>query len=309
MAKSFANTFLFNKYPKYEKEIMSFIMNAERVDVNSDAFEDILIDVKKRQVSSALVQVLRSKNIVLCYGHPISQQFKVITCKDVKYDKKIKTFIDISGFIRYENGVYKSEGTDILISYLVAAMTSTIYYLDTSRITSDATINDTGAVAFSKLFCHVLEYIHKISTIPGLKARATYMCAMYYQVCLLEKDAKSDRTKQIARKIAGISEREEEIINMMCEENTYTNIKFFVEGLSDVLKVGTLTLDMVLEKWMFLFGVSTVFAVELFPSFAQMLTDAYVGAYINNQKTIEKIAGGEMVAFTKAILSIGGRSV
>ena len=81
------------------------------------------------------------------------------------------------------------------------------------------------------------------------------------------------------------------------------------DDLSDVLKVGTLTIDMVIEKWMYLFGVSTVFALELFPSFAQMLTDAYIGAYINNQKTIEKVCGGEMVAFTKALLEIGGRSV
>lgn len=309
MAKSFANTFLYNKYPKYEKQLMDFIMRSERIDVNSKEFEDVFIDVKKRQISSSLVQVLKSKNVVLCTGQSISQQFKVVTCKDVKTDKKIRTFIDVSGVVYESNGVWVCDHPDILISYIVSAMTSTIYYLDPTRITNNYTISDTGAMAFGKLFCHVLEYIHKISTIPGLKGRAMYMCAMYYLVCILEKDAKSERTSQVARKIAGISEREEEIINMMCNENTYTNIKFFVESLSDVLKVGTLTIDMILEKWMYLFGVSTVFALELFPSFAQMLTDAYVGSYLNNQKTIEKVCGGEMVAFTKAILEIGGRSV
>ena len=42
---------------------------------------------------------------------------------------------------------------------------------------------------------------------------------------------------------------------------------------------------------MYIYGTGTVFALELLPSFSNMLTDAYVGAYINNQKTIEKIAG------------------
>ena len=60
---------------------------------------------------------------------------------------------------------------------------------------------------------------------------------------------------------------------------------------------------------MYKYGPGTVFALELFPAFATMLTDAYVGAYINNQKSIEKIAGPSMVEFTKALLSIGAESV
>ena len=37
--------------------------------------------------------------------------------------------------------------------------------------------------------------------------------------------------------------------------------------------------------------------------------DAYVGAYINNQKTIEKVAGPSMIEFTKTMLEIGVGSV
>ena len=53
------------------------------------------------------------------------------------------------------------------------------------------------------------------------------------------------------------------------------------------------------------YGTGTVFALEFFPAFSAMLTDAYVGGYINNQLTIEKIAGQSMVKFTKQILQIG----
>ena len=60
---------------------------------------------------------------------------------------------------------------------------------------------------------------------------------------------------------------------------------------------------------MFLYGVSTVFALELFPAFSTMMTDCYVGAYVNNQKTIEKIAGSSMVEFSKTVLRIGAESV
>lgn len=312
MAKSFAGTFLYNKYPNYEKQMIDFVMNGERLDVSAPEFEDIISDVKKRQISSALLSVLKSKNIILVTGKPVSMQHKVITCRDIKYDRDPKsapkTFIGVHDIIEIgESGMYKCSNPDVLIARLVAAMTSTIYYLDTRRVTEATAIYMTGAEAFAKLFCHVLEYLHKISTIPGLKDRAMYMCAKYYLVNIMERSVES--SDYIARKISGLSEREAEIVEMIIDKDTYSNIKFFVDGLEKVLKVGNLTVDMVVEKWMYLYGTSTVFALELFPSFAQMLTDAYVGAYINNQKTIEKVAGREMVDFTKAILGIGGRSV
>ena len=96
MAKTFANTFLYNKYPNYEKSMITAIMTSERIDTDSEEFEDIVADVKRRQVSSALVQVLKSKNIILLANANLSTQFKVISCKDVKTDKKQRTFIDVS---------------------------------------------------------------------------------------------------------------------------------------------------------------------------------------------------------------------
>jgi hypothetical protein len=57
------------------------------------------------------------------------------------------------------------------------------------------------------------------------------------------------------------------------------------------------------------FGTGTVFALEIFPAFASMMTDAYVGGYINNQKSIEKIAGTGMTEITKTLLTIGAESI
>ena len=56
---------------------------------------------------------------------------------------------------------------------------------------------------------------------------------------------------------------------------------------------------------MYIYGIGTAFALEFFPAFSAMLTDAYVGCYINNQKTIEKIVGRDMTEYTKTILRIG----
>ena len=68
-------------------------------------------------------------------------------------------------------------------------------------------------------------------------------------------------------------------------------------------------LDNFVEKWIFLYKTGTQFALELFPAFATMMTNAFHGAYINNQKTIEKVVGNTLVSYTKNVIAKGGTLV
>ena len=96
---------------------------------------------------------------------------------------------------------------------------------------------------------------------------------------------------------------------MQLESNSFDNILFFVRTMAEVIRVPKLSTESVVSKWTFVYGRSTPFGLELFPAFATMLSDCYVGAYINNQKTIEKIAGQSMVEFVKSLLAIGAEAV
>ena len=112
-------------------------------------------------------------------------------------------------------------------------------------------------------------------------------------------------SEAVAGKIVELSEREQDMIIVQMDDDDFINIKLFIDKLSDVLKIPSLKVDNVVDKWMFLFGVNTVFGLEYFPALSAMLTDAYVGAYINNQKTIEKVVGNTLVQYTKAVLNKG----
>ena len=92
-------------------------------------------------------------------------------------------------------------------------------------------------------------------------------------------------------------------------QTPYKNIYTFVEALGHVLRAGTLTLDPFIDKWMKLFGVGTQFGTELYTAFATMLLDAYTGAYLNNQKTIEKICGRDMVEYVQEVFEVGKGAV
>jgi len=307
--KTFANTYLYGMTENYEKKLFDFIMKADQINKADSSFDDIRYEVKKRQVTNSLVKILDSKMVILLMrAEPLPKAFKVFTAKDVKSDGKMKVFIDCSGLINFIDGRYSCNNIDILIAYLLSAMNQYIYYVDPNRIVINNNIITDGALCFSALFTSIVDHVEKISIVSSTKNKCLYMSALYYQINILNKEI-NDGVKATCRKVSGLSEREEEIILIQLEENSLLNIKYFIDSITKILKLNKITLDIFLEKWLYLYGVGTQFALELYPAFAEMITDAYVGCYINNQKTIEKICGRNMVDFTNAIFKIGVESV
>lgn len=313
-AKTYSSTFLYRKFDKYEKRIFEFLMNADVIDKDKTEFEDIIYDVKRRQINNCILTTLKNENVVLLIGNePLDKAFKVFCAKDIKHSKtKKKVFIDCSGIIvKSESGGYEcsSQNIDIFISYLVSAMINYIYYIDDNRFTTNSSIVSIGADCFSKLFFYIVDYLAKISTIPGARNKCLYLGCLYYFDNILGIDFSTESCTRIARKVSGVSEREAYIVNMDLKDGAFENIKLFVESTADVLRLSKLTLEVFIERWMWLYGTGTAFATELFPAFATMITDAYIGSYINNQKTIEKILGPSMVDFSKKIIEIGSNAL
>jgi hypothetical protein len=245
----------------------------------------------------------------------MAKAFKVFCAKDLKgpNKNKMKVFIDCTNIISKDTStgryVCRNNNIDILISYLVSAMHTFIYYADESRITSNSKIMSVGAQAFALLFTYVVDYTCKISSMHSTKNKCMYLASLYYLGNILGKDITTEGNRRIAKKISGLSDRDAGIVDVQISSESMLNIKYFVETVSKILHLNKLTLDVVLERWMTVYGTGTIFGLEIFPAFATMLTDVYVGAYLNNQKTIEKIAGSTMIEFTKVLLSIGAESV
>lgn len=310
-AKNFSGTFLYGKYPEYEKMLFSYIMESEQIDKDADDFADLIFEVKRRQVSPASVKVLRSSKVYLSIANkPLPRQFKVFCAKDIKNKSKDSVvYIDCTELL-YKTGTGKwaAKDIDIFISYLTSATHTYIYYKDENRFVNNAKVLSLGAKCFAELFTHIVDYVAHISSTPKIKGHCKYMAAQYFMYTILGRDM-TQSTQTVAKNVSGLSDREAEVLEMQYDVNAFTNIKFFVEALSDTLHISKLTTDLIVEKWMYLYNPSTVFGLELFPSFASMVTDCYVGAYLNNQKTIEKVLGNNMVEFAKTIFKIGEDAV
>jgi hypothetical protein len=307
--KTYSDTYLFKKYPDYNKQLMEFLMGADRIDKKSTAFENVAFDIKRRQVSNSITKVMESNNVVLgIAAKPLPKAFKTFVSSDIKTDKKPRAFIDVSECIIMKDGEYICKNTDWMISYVIDAMVAFIYRMQENKLINNQTVVKDGAAAFAQLFTYIVDRIYKISTVQSLRKRIMYISALYYQVCILGKDFNSkqyDSIKAIAMKIADIETRDAQIVDIQIDATCFTNVNTFVNNLTAIFKLKDFSVDMLVAKWMQFYGTGTVFALEYFPAFSAMLTDTYVGGYINNQLTIEKITSQHMVKFTKQVLQIG----
>lgn len=323
--KSYSDSYLYSKYPYYEKRLLDSIMKDPVIDKTTNEFQDVVYEVKRmKMISEPLIRILNSTNtILLDCDNPLPRTFKVFASRDPKSKdpSQIKIFIDCTNVIsrRDKTGDYKVDDVKLL-SYLMNGAVCMIYHKNFSIMTRRADLIQCATTCFAKLFTFVIDYLAKVSIQESNKIKVLYLSSMYFLEGILRMDNPSNSSK-LAKKIAGISEREANMLDILidraCNPNKgisgssidpYENIKIFVRTLADVMHLNdkVITTDIIVEKWMQQYGPGTVFGLEYFPAFSAMITDAYNGGYLNQQKTIEKVCGADMVEYAKQVINVIG---
>lgn len=307
----------------YNKVIFSYIMSSDRIDRSSNSFFDVEYAVKK-QGQLILSKVLKSNKVVLMVSPKgISRLFKVIYAKDVKdTSNEKKVFIDCTGVIDVDGTTYTCKKPGVLISYLTAAMIYIIYYNKPAVILNNTTVVKTGAEAFVDLFLYTLERMKVPVTYMDNKEKMSFSLAEYFLASVLGITQK-DTIFNMAKKVSGIKETKSceylhTLFGITVGEEGW-NIKDYLTKFAEVFldqketdlnspykNRTALTVDALAQRWMYSFGPGTIFGLECFVPFAQILTDCYNGSYINQQNTIEKVAGSKNItSFTTELLKIG----
>jgi hypothetical protein len=129
---------------------------------------------------------------------------------------------------------------------------------------------------------------------------------MYFQVSLLGLDREDTSVKNLAAKVSGIEKRDINAMEIYYNDEDLIKIDTLLNCITSTFKTKGMSTDVFVDKWNWFYGSGTHFACELFPAFSEMVTNAYCGSYVNNQKTIEKCCGRSMVEFSTAILRVGG---
>lgn len=310
--KSYNDSFLYHA-GNYEKHIFEFLMKADEIDKSNPSFKDIKYMVQRQQYQF-LANILDSDLIVLLSKRlNMPRSFKVFATKDIRHGTgQLKVYIDVTDIIKIEATTYTLQSSKLneLVSYLTSAMVYGIYQKEPSRLLRNTNLIEHGTKCFALLFSHVIDYL-RMGGVDNIREKSLYLSSLYYQKCLLGDIYSDNIVRNRAKKISGLSDREIDVIEYQLDKDSFTNIKNFVDTIARILKVNALKIDNFIEKWVFLYKSGTQFATEYYPAFSSMLTNAYHGAYINNQKTIEKVTnnGKEMVAYTRALLQLGSELV
>lgn len=303
VATPISKCYLYSKMNGYTKVMADAILHAKRIDRNTTEFaEDVGLEIKRSKAPVYLLKILNSKNTHLLQPeNPLPKPIRVFAAKDIKGNKKINAFIDISNIITETNNNRYKVNTSVLIAYLLSAKHNMMYYGIPGAFSNKSQLVLLETRAFAKLFTHVIDYLGNISVIPENREKMMYLSAEYFLYNHL-KLTDEDKIHEIAMRVADITESQQNIFNIVSDGKDLKTLPGFVDAVKTIFKMNKLTLSLVIEKWMFLYGAATVLSLEFLPSFLTMITDAYSGVYLNNQKSIEKILAKDLVELGKMLI-------
>lgn len=307
--KTYADTYLFsladeNSNKGFSRATVEFVHEADRINPTDPSFKAIADQVKLRQTTSVLYRLLFRKDVVLCvYKKEMPATMKVFCAKDIKYDKKRRVFVDCTNLIRYKNGYWDCKEIDKFCSYLFGAMINLIYYTDMNKITSNSTIIKSSVKCFVKMFTGIMDNLRTINFEEN-RIKISYIAGVYYLYNMMGKDINYACTSSAAS--LKISPREVEGYNIYFDpDKDLINIDTLIRCLTDVFHLKDMSTEVFVSRWSFVYGKGTMYGTELLPAYLDILAYAFVGAYLNYQKSIESICRQDMITVASTLLQVG----
>ena len=316
--KTFSDSYVYN-YDKnsngkliakeINKKLIEYITTAERIDKRSEAFEGIKQEVKRQQQFSVLYSVLMRDDVVLMINTiEMPRAFKVFEAVDIKeVGKQRKVFIDVTKLLELSNGFYKCNNIFQFVTYLTEAVTYLLYRNDPVKFLNNSNITIAATECYVECFSFILDYLRIIGYSES-RNKIRYLVGLFFMSNLMGKDI-DNYVKNTAAKIAKITPKEITQYELYYDKADLENIDTFISMIAETFKLKELTTEVFITRWIFHFGRGTEYGIDLFTSFCNMINAAYCGAYVVNQKQIEKSCKRSMVTLTTEIMGLASSSL
>lgn len=183
-----------------------------------------------------------------------------------------------------------------LFAYLqTGTILRNISTLNWKSVDSNMTLLKDGSLAYSKLFTKVLDKMLAVNLIPLKSDIVRYLTAKFFLVNIMGKED-GDLVKNIAYQSVYNKTTKATLfdIDINFTEDAYDDIEKFINNLSSLEGMSSLSIRSFLENWMKMYDSSTVLALEYYPFFLHMIFSAMVNAHINNEFIIEPLVSKEI---------------
>ena len=292
-----------------EKQLIDFLINGQRINYGDSAFKNIRDNLKSRVNAAVLYRLLQNGGIHFVIAkRELPAAFKIFYAKDPKSASKHKAiFVDVTGLIYEQGGVFYCKDIDKFSTYLLGVLANYLYYLDNNKLLRNGALQRSSVSAFCKMFGGLLDYL-RITGYMENKQKILYITGVYFGVNVMGLDmATAQKVSMVANKMSMQEAKAADYYYVA--EDEFIDIDAFCNAIINTFKLKGLTTGVVLDRWYFLYGKGTHFALELYPAFLQAIMYAYSGTYLNNWKRIESVTGRDMTDIATTVLKIGAESI
>ena len=309
--KNFAQCYLYGltnaEGDVVEKNLFEFLITAQRINVADNSFANILNELKGRINNAIVIRMLQQGNVVLAIGKKeVPATFKVMAAKDPKDGRKEKIFVDVTGLITYQNGFFICKEIDRLATYMLGVMVWQVYTKDPNKFIRNGNIQKYSISAFVKMFGAELDYL-RLTGYMNNRNRIMYIAGVYFGVSVMGLDISAAKrtAASVVATVGQFNANEAKSADYYYEDDELKNIHTFITSLSKTFKLEGLTTDIFVDRWIYLYGKGSHFALELYPVFLTTVLYAYNGSYLNNMKRIESVLGRDIVDLSTSVIKIG----
>jgi len=330
-----------NKIFKLTDSILNpaFSLEPYIVDYNLYDFYAKIYKGYKYPLAKETINYIESQSVVpILFSDPKSEKDKVIVFSSAifsflkQYNKQLTSFVDISNKSKYIRNKMNKEPELLkidertLYTFMQTGMLNKAFYTYANAFQYDNKFAKMVSEIYAFLLQKVISSVYPVTANTQDAEILTYLCALFCLQNFFDYDL--DKAKALALTIKGIDKaniannchfylsEDNEILDMKYKENNYVNvgsnkvkvfpIDIFVEILSiefPYVKSGKFESRTLQERWCSMYGPNSLFAVEHFFSFMNMLITSTMRIGYFSDILIEKAAGVYVDNFYKIILT------
>lgn len=297
----------FNSYSDYFKlysmenknKIIKGIESATTVDLESEDFKLIIMKINNKYVvPEYLYKFIKSKNVRVIVGNTkVAKGLNVLTIND-------EVIINVSDILYINKNTGKLDCRDInkLLHYFYLGIISYSLNKFPKAFLRKNDFVTCGTKIFTEMYSYVFEYLYKLSSNIHSYDKLKYIVAVFH--CMNHLSMNYNEASKIATKISGL--RDKEINSIEFRMNTdldFTQGFFkFHERVKDIIDLRKdVSLPVFTDKWIFLYGEGTQFALDMELPFIDIITSINDNLFVVAKNNVERMCAKEVSRYATSI--------
>lgn len=312
MPKSVSNTFIYknmNKGNTITNSIVS-ILKGGKLLTEKDLNEPLIIINRYRfPLKTKVIEDFTSGKIRLVIPPERTKLPSYMPFFLTKDRDKIVAIIDASVYgTLLKDGNFKIDAKK-LYCLLEGAHLALLYYMSENAIKQHGNILTRGSAIYSNMFIRILNKQFSINIDKNKLQKALFLSSKFFLINVIGLKDSNMVFNYAAKNVTDISMNVLEDLNDEFKIEYYKDLASFIQGLekiSDSFNLGLegITVRGFLESYILMYDGAALLALEYFPYFIYNIISVINGGYINNQKLLEQVIGGDASSFYTALVSL-----